>query len=170
MALFDTVLRVVPAEKRDVALAAGGMAAILTGQKLTGLVMFGKGVYGLEKQWRLKHPGFDGTWSQRFAHAAEHYEATHRNPTNRVLHMVGIPMILGGTVGLLASPRWTPPWFLSAGAFAGGWALNFVGHFGYEKNRPAFEEDPLSFVAGPVWDLQQVAGTVSQRFLKRQPA
>jgi uncharacterized membrane protein YGL010W len=41
------------------------------------------------------------------------------------------------------------------GAFGVGWALNLVGHAAYEKRAPAFSEDGLSFLAGPVWDLQQ---------------
>ncbi|HEY9842645.1 MAG TPA: Mpo1-like protein, partial [Candidatus Obscuribacterales bacterium] len=48
------------------------------------------------------------------------------------------------------------PWVISAVAFAGGWALNILGHSKYEKKAPAFTEDPLSFVAGPVWDIQQI--------------
>jgi uncharacterized membrane protein YGL010W len=34
--------------------------------------------------------------------------------------------------------------------------LNFIGHGKYEKNAPAFADDPLSFIAGPVWDFQQI--------------
>ena len=37
-----------------------------------------------------------------------------------------------------------------------GWAFNIVGHAVYEKNAPAFADDPLSFIAGPAWDLQQM--------------
>ena len=41
-------------------------------------------------------------------------------------------------------------------AFPAGWALNLVGHAAFEKRAPAFSDDGLSFVAGPVWDLQQL--------------
>jgi len=161
--MLDKILHLVPAEKRDVALAAGGMAALLTGSKLTALALFGRGAWGLEQTWRKKHPEFQGGMRERWQAAATFYAASHKDPTNRVLHKVGIPLIVGGAVGLLAMPRWSPPWVLSAGAFAGGWALNIVGHAKYEKNAPAFADDPLAFLAGPAWDLQQTLGAAARR-------
>jgi len=155
--MFKNLMRVVKEEKtRDVAFAVGGMGALLTGSKLASLALFAKGFQGLEKQWRDRHPEFVGGWRERWAEATRFYEATHQDETNRVLHMVGIPMIVGGAVGLLATPAFSPPWMLSAGSFAAGWALNIVGHSAFEKNAPAFADDPLSFLAGPVWDLQQL--------------
>jgi len=155
--MLNKLMRVVKEEKtRDIAFAVGGMGSLLLGSKLVSLGLFAKGFQGLEKQWRAKHPEFTGGWKERWAAATEFYESTHQNPTNRVLHMVGIPMIVGGAVGLLATPPFTPPWMFSAGTFAAGWALNIVGHSGFEKNAPAFADDPLSFIAGPVWDLRQL--------------
>jgi uncharacterized membrane protein YGL010W len=49
-------------------------------------------------------------------------------------------------------------WLASWAAFNVGWTLNFIGHGVYEKNSPAFADDPLSFVAGPLWDLKQLRG------------
>ena len=89
------------------------------------------------------------------------YEKTHQNPVNRWLHITGIPMIVGGTVGLLAFKPYRPAWGVSAGAFALGWGLNFIGHGFFEKAAPAFKDDPLSFVAGPVWDLMQLRSRMS---------
>ena len=163
MALLQKIVAFMPEESRDQALAVAGGAALLTGQKLSAVAMFGRGVYGLEKQWRGRHPEFRGDFKARWAAATSFYEQTHTDPTNRTLHMVGIPLILGGAVGLLASPRYSPPWVLAAGAFVGGWALNLVGHAKYEKNSPAFAEDPLSFVAGPVWDARQFARVMRKR-------
>jgi uncharacterized membrane protein YGL010W len=51
----------------------------------------------------------------------------------------------------------------SAAAFAGGWALNILGHMVYEKKKPAFAEDPLSFVAGPVWDAKQLVNVINKK-------
>jgi hypothetical protein len=144
----------------DVKYAAAGMAALLAGHKVIGLGLFARGVVGLERQWRAKHPAFAGGFAERWAEATRFYESTHRHTVNRALHIAGIPMILGGAVGLVASPSFTPAWWLSAGSFAAGWALNIVGHSVFEKNRPAFADDPLSFVAGPVWDLRQVQGLI----------
>lgn len=164
MAMLSKVsglLALVPEDKRDVALAGAGMAALLAGNKVTGVALFAKGAIGLEKQWRAKHPEFKGGMAERWQAATDFYEQTHAHPMNRKLHMAGIPLIVGGTVGLLAAPRYTPPWFLAAGSFAGGWVLNFIGHGYYEKNAPAFADDPLSFIAGPAWDIQQFAKVVT---------
>jgi hypothetical protein len=144
-------------KKRDVAFTVGGMGALLAGTKLPALALFGVGVWGLEKAWRERHP-VDGGFEERWRRAIEFYNGTHQDRVNRLLHIAGIPMILGGALGLLLSPSWTPPWWLSAGLFGTGWALNIVGHSVFEKNSPAFAADPLSFVAGPIWDWQQLRG------------
>jgi hypothetical protein len=167
MALLQKLVTFVPEEKRDQAMAAAGGAALLTGQKLTAVFMFGRGVYGLEQQWRARHPEFRGGFKERWAASTSFYEQTHVDPTNRALHMAGIPLIVGGAVGLLAAPRYSPPWFLAAGAFVSGWTLNLVGHSKFEKNAPAFAEDPLSFVAGPVWDAQQLAKVIQKRMARQ---
>jgi uncharacterized membrane protein YGL010W len=41
--------------------------------------------------------------------------------------------------------------------------MNLVGHAVFEKNRPAFADDPLSFLAGPAWDLRQWAALAGSR-------
>jgi hypothetical protein len=152
---------------RGVVLAVGGMAALAAGRKVVGLGMFASGVGALEKAWRARHPDFAGGLGDRWALAERFYEETHRDPVNRALHVAGIPLILGGAIGLAFSPSWSPSWLASAGAFVGGWALNVVGHRYFERNRPAFADDPLSFVAGPVWDLKQIGGFL---FAKARPA
>lgn len=166
--MIDKLMQFVPEDRRDEALCAGAMAALLTGGKVTSLALLGKGLWGMEKSWRARHPEFHGGWAERWQLATDLYEATHQDSTNRALHMAGIPLIAGGAAGLLLSPRFSPPWFVAAGAFTGGWALNLVGHAKYEKKAPAFREDPLSFVAGPVWDLKQAASMLRGR--KAQPA
>ena len=61
-----------------------------------------------------------------------YYVAQHRNPANRALHFVGTTLTLAGAaLGLLASPLW-----LLAMPFA-GYGFAWVGHFGFEKNKPA---------------------------------
>lgn len=155
--LLKTLIEKVPDDKkRNLLLTGGGMLALLAGRKIEAATMFARGMQGLEKQWRENHPEFTGGARERWQLAEDFYESTHKNDTNRILHIVGIPVIVGGTIGLLAFKPFRPLWIVSAGAFAGGWALNFVGHALYEKSAPAFADDPLSFVAGPVWDLKQV--------------
>ncbi len=138
--------------------AVSGMMALLGGKKLASLGMFARGLAVLERGWREKHPTFQGGLSERWDAATDFYESTHLNPTNRWLHIVGIPLIVGGGVGLLAFKPFRPMWSASAGSFAVGWGLNLVGHAVFEKNAPAFQDDPLSFIAGPVWDIQQLMG------------
>jgi hypothetical protein len=145
-------------KKMSLALTAGGMAALLTGNKLGALAMFGMGAAGLEKHWRVENADVPKGFSARWDRAISFYNQTHQEPTNRNLHQVGIPMILGGAIGLVVFPAFRPMWLASAASFTTGWALNFIGHGLYEKNKPAFADDPLSFIAGPIWDLDQLRG------------
>lgn len=135
---------------------AGGMLLLLMGHKAKGLALFAHGFYQLEQEYRAAHPDLEPGLKARWQEAVTFYEATHQDETNRSLHRWGIPVIVGGAVGLFAAKPYRAPWVASAAAFAGGWALNFIGHGKYEKKAPAFTEDPLSFLAGPVWDLQQL--------------
>jgi hypothetical protein len=140
-------------KNRDLALLGGGMVGIMTGAKLTPVGMFLMGAKGLEDEWRKNHPEFDGGFAERWQRAIEFYDETHQDPVNRALHTIGIPMIVGGVVGMLAAPRYTPPWLVSNASWTTGWVLNFIGHGLFEKGAPAFADDPLSFIAGPAWDL-----------------
>ncbi|HSY22980.1 MAG TPA: Mpo1-like protein, partial [Polyangiaceae bacterium] len=33
----------------------------------------------------------------------------------------------------------------------GGWALQYIGHYAFEGNKPAFYGDPYYLLVGPVW-------------------
>jgi hypothetical protein len=142
-----------------VSLAAAGMGALCLGFKAVALGLFSAGVNELERDWRARHPEFHGDFAERWQRSLEFYRETHRHPQNRRLHVIGIPLIVAGAAGLFASRPLSPVsgalWAGSLGAFGVGWALNLVGHAAYEKRAPAFSEDGLSFLAGPVWDLQQ---------------
>jgi uncharacterized membrane protein YGL010W len=130
------------------------MGALCFGFKAPGLAVFGLGVFLIERDWRVRHPDFHGGIGERWQSALEFYRQTHQHPTNRTLHIVGIPLIVAGAAGLFASSPVQPVWVGSLSAFGVGWVLNIIGHAGYEKRAPAFSEDGLSFLAGPVWDLQ----------------
>ncbi len=150
-------------EKSGSAWAISGMVALLSGRKMAGLGMFARGLAVLEQGWRAKHPNFQGGFSERWEAATEFYDATHRNKVNRWLHITGIPLIVVGAAGLLAFKPYRPAWTAAAGSFAVGWGLNILGHAAFERNAPAFKDDPLSFIAGPVWDIQQLFGKRSAR-------
>jgi uncharacterized membrane protein YGL010W len=49
---------------------------------------------------------------------------------------------------------------LTAG-FVGGWALQFLGHYAYEKKSPAFFTNLQQLLVGPLWILETLAGTPS---------
>ncbi len=142
------------------------MGALCLGFKRSALALFAAGIRTLEVDWRSRHPEFHGAAAERFQAALAFYQETHQNPTNRRLHVIGIPLILGGALGLFASRPFSPVsgwvWLGSLSAFSGGWALNLVGHAVHERRAPAFSEDGLSFLAGPVWDLQELM----QRFTR----
>ena len=153
--LGKVISKVTDPKTRYLAMTAGGMGALLLGRKATAVGLFTSGMLGLERLWREERD-FQGGWAERWEQSIAFYEETHAHDMNRKLHMAGIPIIMASTVGLLVSRPPFPLWLASAGGFVFGWGLNFVGHGFYEKNAPAFQDDPLSFFAGPVWDLQQV--------------
>jgi uncharacterized membrane protein YGL010W len=58
----------------------------------------------------------------------------HRNPTNLLLHMAGIPATIVAVPAALLGP-----WALAVGLFVGGYALQFLGH-AIEGSRSGEEE------------------------------
>lgn len=73
------------------------------------------------------------------------YEAEHTKFATKLTHMVGIPMIVFSLPAAFVNPP------VAAALFVGGWALQFVGHYVFEGNRPAFYGDPYYLLVGPVW-------------------
>src|SRR5262249_28182949 len=119
--MFEKIIGMIgDKKKRDVAMMAGGMLRLLGGRKIVALGMFAKGALGLEKEWRRAHPEFEGGFAERWERAIDFYESTHQHPWNRKLHIAGIPVIVGGTVGLLLFRPYRPAWLASAGAFTFG--------------------------------------------------
>ena len=60
------------------------------------------------------------------------YVSQHRHPTCRRLHVVGTSLVLVmGALGALHSP-----WWLLAAPLV-GYGPAWIGHFAFEKNRPA---------------------------------
>ena len=83
----------------------------------------------------------------RFANFHEFYRfylSEHRNGTCRRLHFVGSSLALGFV--LLAALRGDARWLLVA--LASGYAFAWVGHFFFEKNRPATFKHPFYSFAG----------------------
>jgi uncharacterized membrane protein YGL010W len=73
------------------------------------------------------------------------YEREHTQFGTKLTHMVGIPMIA------LSIPTAFVNLPLAGGMFAGGWALQFIGHYAFEHNKPAFYSDPYYMLVGAAW-------------------
>ena len=82
------------------------------------------------------------------------YAAAHTKTGTKLTHMVGIPMILASLPLIpLAPPVGVP-------LFAGGWALQFIGHYVFEKNDPQFFGDPVNLGIGVIWAAKEWAELV----------
>ena len=71
--------------------------------------------------------------------------------------IVMVPMYLGA--------RMLPPsvnWVL----FVGGWILQFVGHSVYEKRQPAFLNNLVHLLVGPLWVLNDIIPVVRPQPVK----
>lgn len=81
---------------------------------------------------------------KEYADTLEYYKSQHTTLGCKITHMVGVPMIALSVPMLLISPR------RAANLFAGGWALQFIGHYVFEKNSPVVLTDyrnPLVILA-----------------------
>ena len=77
------------------------------------------------------------------------YGHEHKNGWNKLLHGIGIPLVIAGLV--LIFIRFS----LGLGLFVGGWVLLFAGHR-IEGNNPAFFQGPIYFLLGPVWVAKEI--------------
>jgi len=78
-----------------------------------------------------------------------YYVAQHLHPVNRWLHFAGTSLALGC---IAASPA-APPLLLAAPVV--GYGLAWIGHYGFEKNKPATFGNPLYSLVGDfkMWSL-----------------
>ena len=85
--------------------------------------------------------------SARFSSFREFYPfylSEHRNPTCRKLHFAGSSLV----IGLLLAALVTPYWWLVLLVPVAGYGFAWVGHFAFEKNRPATFTYPAWSLAG----------------------
>ncbi|MEO8671309.1 MAG: DUF962 domain-containing protein [Tahibacter sp.] len=73
-----------------------------------------------------------------------YYLGEHAHPTCRRLHYAGSALAIGFAVTALISRN--PLWLL--GSLLSGYAFAWVGHFFFEKNRPATFKYPFYSFAG----------------------
>jgi len=94
---------------------------------------------------------------QRFADFYPFYLSEHANRTCRRLHFLGSSLGLACLGLLIATGNW---WWLPVGLLC-GYACAWIGHFGFEKNRPASFKQPLySFMGDWVMYAQVWTGKV----------
>ncbi|MEO8443642.1 MAG: DUF962 domain-containing protein [Gammaproteobacteria bacterium] len=91
-----------------------------------------------------------------FADFYPHYLREHQNRTNRRLHFVGTTVTLLLLVGIVAIANWPLLLALPVTAYGPAW----VGHFYFERNRPATFQHPLYSLRG---DLRMYAETWAGR-------
>lgn len=84
-------------------------------------------------------PAVDAKAFTSFAAFYPFYLSEHSNRTCRRLHFVGSTLGLACVVLALWLRQ---PWFIAGGLLA-GYAFAWVGHFGFEKNKPASFKRPL---------------------------
>lgn len=72
------------------------------------------------------------------------YLQEHRNPTSRRLHFIGSCGVI--LLVVIAIVRGNPAWLLAA--LACGYGFAWIGHFFFEKNRPATFRYPFYSFAG----------------------
>jgi len=83
----------------------------------------------------------------RYASFAEFYPfylSEHRNRACRRLHFIGTSLVLGCVVAAMVTGN---AWWLLAAPVC-GYGFAWIGHFRFEKNRPATFEYPLYSFAG----------------------
>ena len=84
---------------------------------------------------------------RRFASFREFYPfylSEHRHPVSRRLHFFGS----WGVLALLGAAAWTRSGWLLLAALVCGYGFAWVGHFFFEKNRPATFRHPFYSLAG----------------------
>lgn len=98
----------------------------------------------VRRAWTTEHAGREpqAAVSQRFSSFRQFYPfylGEHRNRISRRLHFIGSCGVLALLATAISTGR---PWLLLA-ALVCGYGFAWVGHFFFEKNRPATFKHPL---------------------------
>lgn len=93
-----------------------------------------------------------------FAEFYPFYLSEHSNRTCRRLHFAGSTLALLSLAALLLTGNL---WWIPVALFC-GYGFAWLGHFGFEKNRPASFKQPLySFMGDWVMYWQMLTGQIS---------
>lgn len=81
---------------------------------------------------------------RRFADFYPFYLSEHANRTSRRLHVIGTGLVIVTLIGAVISARYRLLWLLPLLGYSFAW----VGHFFFEKNKPATFQYPFYSLAG----------------------
>ena len=96
---------------------------------------------------------------QTFSEFYSFYLSEHRDARCRRCHFLGTTLAIAAVVMALT----VNPWFWLAAPFL-GYGFAWIGHFGFEKNRPATFQYPLySFLGDWVMFRDMITGRVGWR-------
>jgi hypothetical protein len=86
-----------------------------------------------------------------------YYLSEHRNATCRKLHFIGSTIVLAIVATMIMTRQWWMGWLIPLAGYGFAW----VGHFFFEKNRPATFTYPLfSFAGDWVMYFQLLTGQI----------
>jgi len=88
--------------------------------------------------------------------AARYYRALDPTYGAAMAAVLGATCGLGTAIAALPLPLWAGA---TAGLVVGGWALQFLGHY-FEGRKPAFLDDIMSMLDGPLFLVAEVAFTL----------
>lgn len=98
----------------------------------------------------------DATY-RSFAAFYPYYLSEHRDRTCRRLHFVGSTLVLATLATILATGLWSLAWLLPVLGYGFAW----VGHFFFERNKPATFRYPLySFIGDWVMYRDMLTGRI----------
>jgi uncharacterized membrane protein YGL010W len=87
-------------------------------------------------------------WQEEFQSQLSYYRSQHRTTGCKVTHLFGVPMLAASVPLLLVSAK------VASRFFVAGWALQLIGHYVFEKNKPVlFSEhgNPMILAAALVF-------------------
>ena len=88
----------------------------------------------------------------------DEYSEGHQHPINRLMHTLGIPMIVLSLVLIIPSLFIGGLWRIALALFVIGWILQFIGHY-FEGKPPEFFKDYRFLFVGTRWWMKKNFGT-----------
>jgi uncharacterized membrane protein YGL010W len=94
---------------------------------------------------------FGKTWNEWVGQ----YEKSHQHPVNRLLHLVGIPLIILSLLFLIVIPFKPGFWPVPLIMFITGWIFQLAGHW-VEGKPPEFFHDWRFLFVGLRWWIKKI--------------